>query len=91
MLIPPPPPAYTLSPALSDLSTGQDAALGRALSAMTGSVSGVLVTAARSTALHHVLELATSEGPVLVIERAHGDPNLPLMPALAGTSRSRRR
>lgn len=70
MLIPPPRPAYTLSPSLGDLSPSEHRALGRALSALTGTVSGVLVTAVRTTPLHHLLELSTVAGTVLVVERA---------------------
>jgi hypothetical protein len=70
VLIPPPRPTYTLSPAIGDLSPSEDRALGRALSALTGTVPGVLVTAVRTTPLHHLLELSTAAGTVLVVERA---------------------
>lgn len=69
MLIPPPIPAYTLSPDIGPLSADQERALERCLASLCGRVAGVLVTAIRTTDLHQVVELATAAGPLLVLER----------------------
>lgn len=71
MLVPPPRPAYTLSPDLDDLDPGQQAALEACLAALTGRLAGVVVTAAGTTGSHHVIELATNAGTLLVLERVH--------------------
>ena len=70
MLIPAPPPTYTLSPHLSTLTPSQQAVLDACLDALTGRLAGVVVTAAGTTATHHVIQLATHAGPILVTERA---------------------
>lgn len=69
MLVPAPPPSYTLAPGMRPLRPGQQAALDACLSALTGRISGVVVTAAGTTLGHHVIELATSAGTMLVLER----------------------
>ena len=69
MLIPPPLPTYTLAPGLPPLRTGQQHALEAALGGLTGRVHGVVVTAAGTTLSHHVIELMTSAGTLLVLER----------------------
>lgn len=69
MIVPPPPPTYTLDPTVPELKDGQRAALDSCLSALTGRLAGVIVTAARTTRTHHVIELATPAGTLLVIER----------------------
>lgn len=69
MLVPAPPPTYTLCPALAPLEPGQQAMLEACLDALTGRLSGVVVTAAGTTSSHHVIELATNAGPLLVTER----------------------
>jgi len=69
VLIPPPPPAYTLSPDMEPLRPGQQEALDACLSALTGRLAGVVVTAAGTTLSHHVIELMTPAGAILVLER----------------------
>ena len=43
------------------------------LDALTGRLAGVVVTAAGTTATHHVIQLATHAGPILVTERADSE------------------
>ena len=74
MLVPAPPPTYTLSPDMEPLSGGQQAALDACLSALTGRLSGVLVTGASTTASHHVIELITPAGRLLALERVAPGP-----------------
>ena len=74
MLIPPPLPTYTLAPGLPDLRTGQQHALEAALGGLTGRVHGVVVTAVGTTLSHHVIELMTSAGTLLVLERVGDHP-----------------
>lgn len=69
MIVPPPPPAFTLAPDVAPLEPGQQAALDACLSAITGQLNGVLVTAAETTGSHHVIELLTPVGTLLVLER----------------------
>lgn len=69
MLVPSPPPTYTLAPGLEPLDRGQQAALDACLSGLTGRLTGVVVTAAGTTLSHHVIELATPAGTLLVLER----------------------
>jgi hypothetical protein len=69
VLVPPPPPSYTLAPDIGPLRPGEQAALDACLTALTGRLSGVVVTAAGTTLSHHVLELATPAGTLLVMER----------------------
>ena len=73
MLIPAPPPTYTLSPHLTTLTPGQQAVLDACLEALTGRLSGVVVTAAGTTVTHHVIQLATHAGPMLVTERVDSE------------------
>ena len=69
MLIPPPLPTYTLAPDIDDLGAGQQHALEAALGGLIGRVHGVVVTAVGTTLSHHVIELMTSAGTLLVLER----------------------
>lgn len=69
MLVPVPAPAYTLAPALPALRDGERRALETCLVALTGRVTSVVVTGAGTTLGHHVLELATPAGSMLVLER----------------------
>ena len=69
MLVPPPLPSYTLSPDLAPLRNGQQRALEAALGGLMGRVHGVVVTAVGTTLSHHVIELMTSAGTLLVLER----------------------
>ncbi|MGD9573365.1 MAG: hypothetical protein AB7V62_15910 [Thermoleophilia bacterium] len=69
MLVPAPLPAYTLAPGVGPLDAGQQVALDGCLAALTGRVTGVVVTAAGTTITHHVIELMTPAGTLLVLER----------------------
>ena len=69
MLVPPPHPSYTLSPDLAPHRNGQQRALEAALGGLMGRVHGVVVTAVGTTLSHHVIELMTSAGTLLVLER----------------------
>lgn len=69
MLVPAPPPAYTLAPGVGPLDDGQQQALDGCLVALTGRLTAVVVTAAGTTLSHHVIELMTSAGSLLVLER----------------------
>jgi hypothetical protein len=69
VLVPPPLPAYTLAPGLRPLGPGQQRALESCLTALTGRLQGVVVTAAGTTLSHHVLELMTPAGTLMVLER----------------------
>lgn len=69
MLVPSPLPAYTLSPDVPRLTAGQQAALEACLSGLTGKLTGVVVTAAGTTLSHHMVELATPAGSLLILER----------------------
>ena len=73
MLIPAPPPTYTLSPHLTTLTPAQQAVLDACLEALTGRLCGVVVTAAGTTATHHVIQLATHAGAILVTERVESE------------------
>jgi len=70
VLIPPPPPAYTLAPDLPAPTPEQERALRRALAGLAGRVPGVLVTDMLSTGSIHMMELATTQGTVLAVEPA---------------------
>jgi hypothetical protein len=69
VIVPPPAPSYTLAPDLGPLSPGQRLALEACLTALTGRLAGVLVTAAVSTETHHVIELITPAGSLIALER----------------------
>lgn len=72
LIVPPPSPAYTLAPDLGPLDPDQQAVLDACLSALTGRVNGVVVTAAGTSGTHHVIELLTPAGSLLVLERVSG-------------------
>lgn len=74
VLVPSPLPTYTLAPGMAPLPAGQQAALEGCLATLTGRLSGVLVTAARTTASHHLIELHTPAGTLLVVERVSSAP-----------------
>jgi hypothetical protein len=57
---------------MEPLRPGQQAALDACLSALTGRLAGVVVTAAGTTLSHHVIELMTPAGALLVLERIGG-------------------
>ncbi|MFN8111445.1 MAG: hypothetical protein U0Y82_16630 [Thermoleophilia bacterium] len=68
MLVPPPPPAYTLSPALDDLDQDTLAVIERCLAALTGQVGGVLVVGVGATDRHVIVDVTTPNGSVLLME-----------------------
>jgi hypothetical protein len=74
VIVPAPPPTYTLSPHLAPFDPALQAVLDACLDAFTGRLSGVVVTAAGTTATHHVIQLATQAGPLLVTERVDSRP-----------------
>jgi hypothetical protein len=51
------------------LEPGEQAALEACLTALTGRLTGVVVTAVGTTLSHHVIELSTPAGSLLVLER----------------------
>ncbi len=61
MIVPPPPPAYTLSPALEDIDDDTIAVIERCVAALTGQVGAVVVIGVGATE-------ATSVGPVFLME-----------------------
>lgn len=69
MLVPAPLPTYTLAPGLKALTSEQQSALETCLSALTGRLSGVLVTSVCTTDTHHLIELITPAGTLLAMER----------------------
>ena len=68
MIVPPPPPAYTLSPALEDIDDDTIAVIERCVAALTGQVGAVVVIGVGATEQHVVIELATAVGPVFLME-----------------------
>ena len=75
MLVPPPLPAYTHAPDVEDLTPAQRRALECCLRSLSGRVPGVMVTSARRTTTHEVLELETALGRVIVLERLASRPS----------------
>jgi hypothetical protein len=73
VLVPAPLPAYTLAPGVGPLEPGQQVALEACLAALTGRLTGVVVTAAGTTLSHHVIELLTPAGSLLVLERVDSE------------------
>jgi hypothetical protein len=69
MLAPVPLPAYTLVPGIEKLSRVQTRMLNDCLSSLSGRVPGVMVVGARTTDTHEVLDLETTNGPLMVMER----------------------
>jgi hypothetical protein len=69
MLIPIPLPAFTLAPGIEKLSRRQSRMLNDCLTTLSGRVPGVMVVAAKSTPTHEVLELVTTDGPLILMER----------------------
>ena len=68
MLVPPPPPAYTLSPALDDLDEDSIEVIERCLHGLTGQVGGVIVIGIGATDRHVIVDVATCDGSVLLME-----------------------
>jgi hypothetical protein len=69
VIVPPPAPSYTLAPDVDPLCPRQQAALEACLSALTGRLGGVVVTAAGVSETHLVIELMTAAGTLLMMER----------------------
>jgi hypothetical protein len=70
MLSPAPPPTYSVSPVLPPLGAAHRRTIEAGLDALTGLAGSVLVTGIGTAMGRHVIELATSSGPVLLMERA---------------------
>lgn len=68
MLVPPPPLPYTLSPHLEDMAPADLAALERALMTLTGHFAGVVVVGVAQAAGVRVIELATEDGQVMLLD-----------------------
>lgn len=69
MLAPPPPPTYTVSPVLPPLGAAHRRTIEAGLDELTGLAASVLVTGVGTAMGRHVIELATSSGRVLLLER----------------------
>ena len=69
MLIPPPPPRFTLAPGLVDLAPDRMSAVERCLAGLAGKLPGVLVTGVRIHRGQLVIELESKHGPIVVTER----------------------
>lgn len=69
MLIPPPPPRFTLAPGLVDLPADRMEAVERCLASLAGKLPGVLVTGVRVHRGQLVIELESTHGPIVVTER----------------------
>lgn len=78
VLVPPPPPAYTLSPALDDVDPDTLAVIERCISALTGQVGGVVIVGVGATDRHVIIDLATTGGSVLLMELMDGRPRIDL-------------
>lgn len=78
MIVPPPTPTYTLAPDVGPLLPGQQAALDACLTALVGRVNGVLVVSAGTSESHHVIELLTPAGTLLVLERVSDERSDPV-------------
>ena len=68
MLVPPPPLPYTLAPDLAEMPPEELAGLERALSTLTGHFAGVVVVAIAEAADVRVIELATEDGQVMLLD-----------------------
>ena len=69
MIVPAPAPVFTLVPGLPELTAAQDRLLQACLGTLSGRVCGVMVTRAATVGDLDVLELQTSEGAVIAVER----------------------
>lgn len=69
MIVPPPPPVYTLAPDMDEIDGHERALLDRCLASLTGLADGLLVTRIGRTQDHHVVEVETTHGPLLLLER----------------------
>ena len=69
MIVPPPQPVYTLAPDMDEIEGDQRALLDRCLSSLTGLADGLIVTRIGRTHDHHVVEIETAHGPLLLLER----------------------
>jgi hypothetical protein len=67
-----PEPSYSLAPEVQALDPDQRRALDAVTGYLSQRVDGAIVVRVVTTGDHHVFELETSLGPVLVLERAEG-------------------
>ena len=69
VLIPPPAPLFTLSPALTELPAEDLASVERCVASLSGKLAGVIVTDVRIRGRHRVVVLETALGPMVISER----------------------
>lgn len=74
MLIPAPPPAYSLSPSLRPLRAHELRTLEEGLTGLTGVTATALVVAVGHAMGRLVFELATLDGPVLLMTPSEAEP-----------------
>ena len=74
MLIPPPAPSFTLSPALGALPGEELASIERCVASLSGKLAGVIVTDVHTRGRHRVVVLETSLGPMVISERLEPSP-----------------
>jgi hypothetical protein len=75
VLIPPPVPVITLSPALSELPDTELESVERCVASLAGKIAGVLVTDVHVRGRHRIVKLETTIGSMVISERtdAPGD------------------
>ena len=81
MLIPPPPPRFTLAPGLVDLPMDRMEAVERCLAGLAGKLPGVLVTGVRVHRGQLIIELESKHGAIVVTERLDEDASDEPVPA----------
>ena len=69
VLIPPPAPSFTLSPALGLLPDEEFASVERCVASLSGKLAGVIVTDVRTRRRHRIVVLETALGPMVISER----------------------
>lgn len=70
---PPAIPSYALSPHHPPLTRDQERALADAIGERHDAVQSVVVTTACSTNSHHLIEITTTDGPILIIAPVEPD------------------
>ena len=72
VIIPLPLPRYSLAPDVPSLETAPRAAVERCLRSVVGLAGAALVMDVTTTAEHHVIDLQTEAGRLLLLERRGG-------------------